>query len=73
MWMILESLMNFKHNIAKDGSLQLEFLLCQLLHRTPAEIRDLEKNGKLTLEQKAFLEAGIAWSLEQGMGQCPWR
>lgn len=73
MSMILESSTSFKHNIEKDGSLQLEFLLCQLLHRTPAEIRELERTGLLTLEQKAFLQAGILWSLEQGMGQCPWR
>ena len=49
--MIQESLMNFKDSIAKSGEMQLDFLLCQMLHRTPAEIQELEVEGKLTYEQ----------------------
>lgn len=71
--MIQEFSMNFKNSIDKSTDLQLDFLLCQLLHRTPAEIQELEKNGLLTTEQKAFLQAGILWSLEKGLGTCPFR
>ncbi|MBR3208660.1 MAG: hypothetical protein IKF82_00170 [Bacilli bacterium] len=49
--------------------MQLDFLLCQMLHRTPAEVQDLEREGKLTYEQKCFLQAGILWSLEKGIGR----
>ena len=65
--------MNFKDSIENSGELQLDFLLCQLLHRTPEEIRDLEKSGKLPFRQKCFLQAGILWSLEKGLGGCPFR
>lgn len=71
--MILESLMNFKDSIEKSGEMQLEFLLCQMLGRTPAEIRELERQGLLTFEQKCFLQAGILWSLEKGIVGCPFR
>ena len=71
--MILLYLMNFKNSIEKSGELQLDFLLCQLLHRTPAEIQELEKNGMLTFRQKCFLQAGILWSLEKGLGGCPFK
>ena len=47
-----ESLMNFKDSIEKSGELQLDFLLCQMLHRTPYEIQELERKGELTYEQK---------------------
>lgn len=71
--MIPESLMNFKDSMDKSGELQLEFLLCQMLARTPGEIRELERKGLLTFEQKCFLQAGILWSLEKGFGGCPFR
>ena len=71
--MILLYLKNFKNSIEESGELQLDFLLCQLLHKTPEEIRDLEKNGKLPYRQKCFLQAGILWSLEKGLGGCPFR
>lgn len=71
--MIQESSMNFKNSIDKSTELQLDFLLCQLLHRTPGEILELEKKGLLTIEQKTFLQAGILWSLEKGLGTCPFR
>lgn len=53
--------------------MQLEFLLCQMLGRTPAEIQELERKGLLTYEQKCFLQAGILWSLEKGIVGCPFR
>lgn len=68
-----EFLMNFKNSLEKSGELQLEFLLCQMLARTPSEIRELERKGLLTFEQKCFLQAGILWSLEKGIGGCPFR
>lgn len=71
--MIQESSMNFKNSIDKSTELQLDFLLCQLLHRTPGEILELESKGLLTIEQKTFLQAGILWSLEKGLGTCPFR
>lgn len=71
--MIQESSMNFKNSIDKSTELQLDFLLCQFLHKTPGEIIELEKQGLLTLEQKTFLQAGILWSLEKGLGTCPFR
>lgn len=71
--MILEFLKNFKDSIEKSGDMQLEFLLCQMLGRTPAEIQELERKGLLTYEQKCFLQAGILWSLEKGIVGCPFR
>jgi len=67
--MIQEFLMNFKNSIEKSGEMQLDFLLCQMLHKTPAEIQELEIQGKLTYEQKCFLQAGILWALENGIGR----
>ena len=37
------------------------------------ELFELEAKGLLTFEQKCFLQAGIMWALEQGMGMCPFR
>lgn len=65
--------MSFRNSIEESGELQLDFLLCQLLHKTPEEIRDLEKAGKLPYRQKCFLQAGILWSLEKGLGGCPFK
>ena len=62
--------MNFKDSIDKSGEMQLEFLLCQMLGRTPAEIRELERQGLLTFEQKLFIQAGIIWKREKFSG-CP--
>ena len=70
---ILECSKSFKTSIEKSPELQLEFLLCQMLHKTPAELLELEKKGLLTLEQKTFLQAGILWSIEKGIGMCPFR
>lgn len=73
MSMIVEFSTIFKTKINDSPELQLDFLLCQMLRKTPGEIMDLEAQGLLTFEQKVFLQAGIIWSLEQGMGMCPWR
>ena len=67
--MIQESLMNFKDSIEKSGEMQLDFLLCQMLHKTPYEIQQMEAKGELTYEQKCFLQAGILWALENGIGR----
>lgn len=71
--MTVEFSMIFKISFEKDSSMQLDFLLCQLLHKTPGEIRELEAKGLLTFEQKTFLQAGIIWAMEKGFGMCPWR
>lgn len=64
-------LMNFKNSIEKSPELQLDFFLCEFLHKTPGEIMELEKKGLLTFEQKCFLYAGIIWKLENHIGGCP--
>lgn len=61
----------FKSKIAKSPALQADFLLCMFLHKTPGEILELEEKGLLTIEQKIFLEAGIAWQLENHVNGCP--
>lgn len=71
MLMILVDSTTFKSKIAKSPELQLDFFLCEFLHKTPGEISELEKNGLLTPEQKMFLVAGIAWKLENHIGGCP--
>ncbi len=40
-----------------------------MLDKTPAERQELEVEGKLTYEQKCFLQAGILWALENGIGR----
>ena len=35
--------MNFKTSIENSPQLQLDFLICEFLHKTPAEVRELEK------------------------------
>lgn len=62
--------MNFKNSIEKSPQLQLDFLICDFLHKTPAEVRELEKKGLLTFEQKIFIQAGIIWKREH-FGGCP--
>ena len=68
---ILQDSTTFKTKIEKSPELQADFLLCALLHRTPGEILELEKEGLLTVEQKMFLQAGIIWQLENHIGGCP--
>lgn len=68
--MILKSSMNFKTSIENSPQLQLDFLICEFLHKTPAEVRELEKEGLLTFEQKIFIQAGILWKREH-FGGCP--
>ena len=63
--------MNFTEAINKSAELQLDFLLCAFLHKTPGEIIELEEKGLLTFEQKCFLQAGIIWQLENHIGGCP--
>jgi len=64
--------MTFKNSIDNSPELQLDFLLCEFLHKTPGEIMELEKNGLLTFEQKCFLYAGIIWKMENHIGGgCP--
>lgn len=57
--------------IEDSPELQLDFLLCEFLHKTPGEITKLEKEGLLTFEQKMFLQAGIIWRLKNHIGGCP--
>ena len=61
----------FKDSLTKSGELQLDYLLCKFLQKTPAEIRELEKEGLLTFEQKVFIAAGIAWEKEVNPQFCP--
>ena len=68
--MTLKFSMNFKNSIEKSPQLQLDFLICDFLRKTPAEVRELEKEGLLTLEQKIFIQAGILWEKEH-FGGCP--
>ena len=68
--MILRFLKNFKNSIANSPQLQLDFLICDFLRKTPAEVRELEKEGLLTFEQKIFIQAGIIWKKEH-FGGCP--
>ena len=62
--------MNFKNSIEKSPQLQLDFMICKFLHKTPAEVREVEKEGLLTFEQKIFIQAGIVWERQQNPG-CP--
>lgn len=68
--MILKYLKNFKTSIENSAELQLDFLVCEFLHKTPAEVRELEKQGLLTFEQKIFIQAGIIWKRNHFSG-CP--
>lgn len=69
--MIVVSLMIFKNSIANSGELQVDYLVCKFLQKTPAEVRELEKQGLLTFEQKVFIAAGIAWDKEMHPSFCP--
>lgn len=62
--------MNFKNSIEESPQLQLDFLICEFLRKTPAEVRELEKEGLLTFEQKIFIQAGIIWEKEH-FSHCP--
>lgn len=62
--------MTFKNSIENSPQLQLDFLVCEFLHKTPGEVRQLESEGLLTLEQKIFIQAGILWKKEK-FGGCP--
>lgn len=68
--MIVKYLKNFKTSIEKSPELQLDFLVCEFLRKTPAEVRELEKKGLLTFEQKIFIQAGIVWKRNNFSG-CP--
>lgn len=68
--MILKSLKNFKDSIEKSPALQLDFIVCEFLRKTPMEVYELEKQGLLTLEQKIFIQAGVMWKREK-FGGCP--
>ena len=63
--------MIFKNSIDISGELQVDYLVCKFLQKTPAEIRELEKQGLLTFEQKVFIAAGIAWEREKNPQFCP--
>lgn len=67
--MLMESLMTFKDKITNSNELKVDFLICKFLHKTPAEVYELEKQGLLTFEQKVFIAAGIAWDNENKF--CP--
>lgn len=67
--MIAVSLKTFRDSIEKSGELQVDFLVCEFLRKTPAEVRELEKQGLLTFEQKVFIAAGISW--RQSKQICP--
>lgn len=60
----------FKNSIAKSGELQVDYLVCKFLHKTPAQVRELELKGLLTFEQKVFIAAGISWEREHSFS-CP--
>lgn len=68
--MTVKFLKNFKNRIDNSPQLQLDFLICDFLHKTPAEVRKLESEGLLTFEQKIFIQAGILWKREH-FGGCP--
>lgn len=68
--MTVKYLTNFKNSIDKSVQLQLDYLICKFLHKTPAEVRELEKNGLLTFEQKIFIQAGMVWERQNNPG-CP--
>ena len=56
---------NEYYNLIKDSpSLQLDGELCLALHKTPSEIAQLEKDGKLSYEEKIFLWAFLRWRTE---------
>lgn len=61
----------FKNSIEHSSELQIDFLLCEFLHKTPGEVMELERQGLLTFEQKMFLYAGIMWKIENHIGGCP--
>ena len=61
----------FKDSLNKSGELQLDYLLCKFLQKTPAEVRELERQGLLTFEQKVFIAAGITWEKENNPQFCP--
>lgn len=63
--------MTFKNSIDKSGELQIDYLICKFLKKTPAEVRILEEQGLLTFEQKVFIAAGIAWEKEKNPSFCP--
>lgn len=64
-------LMTFKNSIANSGELQVDYLICKFLQKTPAEVRELEKEGLLTFEQKVFIAAGMTWDNEMHPSFCP--
>ena len=68
--MIAKSLKTFKDSIYNSPQLQLDFLICDFLHKTPAEVKKKKKEGLLTFEQKIFIQAGIFWKREK-FGGCP--
>ena len=68
--MIVKYLKNFKTSIENSPELQLDFLICEFLHKTPGEVRELEKQGLLTFEQKIFIQAGIIWKRNH-FSMCP--
>ena len=68
---IQQDLKTFKTKIEKSPELQLDFLICEFLHKTPGEVAELERQGLFTVDQKLFLQAGIAWKLENHIGGCP--
>lgn len=69
--MIVVSSTIFKNSIANSGELQVDYLVCKFLQKTPAEVRELERQGLLTFEQKVFIAAGIAWDNEVHPTFCP--
>ena len=68
--MIVKFSMTFKNSIENSPQLQLDFLICEFLRKTPAEVRELEREGLLTFEQKIFIQAGIMWKQSKFPG-CP--
>lgn len=68
--MLMVFLTIFKNSIENSGILQVDYLVCKFLRKTPAEVYELEKKGLLTFEQKVFIAAGIAWDEQHHMG-CP--
>ena len=47
--------------IEDSSILQMDGAICKLLSKTPSQIYELEKNGKLSYEEKMFLWAYSRW------------
>lgn len=49
--------------IENSPLLQMDGALCKLLSKTPSQLFELEEQGKLSYEEKAFLWAYSRWEM----------